>query len=114
MRKRRITVLMAALLLVLAFQLPGWAAYPEKPLNILVWGNPGAATDILARSLAAMSEKSFGQPIQVVNKAAGAASFPCPTFWQAGRRTWCLLNTNSMISVCMTPPNPSTWTASTT
>ena len=47
------------------------AAYPEKPMTNLVWGAPGSATDILARTLAAFSEKDFGQQIQILNKPGG-------------------------------------------
>ena len=105
MRKKSLTIWMLALLLTMVFQIPVWAAYPEKPLNILVWGNPGAATDILARSLAAMSEKSFGQPIQVVNKAGGSGIVAMSYLLsKPADGTWCLLNTNSMISVLYDTP----------
>ncbi len=105
MGKKKCIVGMAALLLVLAFQCPVGAAYPEKPLNILVWGNAGAATDILARALAAMSEKSFGQPIQIVNKAGGSGIVAMSYLLsKPADGTWCVLNTNSMISVLYDSP----------
>lgn len=105
MCKKSFIIGMTALLLALAFQTPVWAAYPEKPLNILVWGNPGAATDILARSLAAASEKTFGQPIQIVNKAGGSGIVAMSYLLnRPADGTWCLLNTNSMISVLYDSP----------
>lgn len=100
MHKKSFTISMMVLLIALVLQSAGWAAYPDKPLNILVWGNPGAATDILARSLAAASEKSFGQPIQIVNKAGGSGIVAMSYLLsKPADGTWCLLNTNSMISV---------------
>ena len=100
MCKKSFTISMMVLMLALVLQSPVWAAYPDKPLNILVWGNPGAATDILARSLAAASEKSFGQPIQIVNKAGGSGIVAMSYLLsKPADGTWCLLNTNSMISV---------------
>ncbi len=105
MCKKGFTLGMTTFLLALVFQIPLWAAYPEKPLNILVWGNPGAATDILARSLAAASEKSFGQPIQIVNKAGGSGIVAMSYLLsRPADGTWCLLNTNSMISVLYDSP----------
>lgn len=105
MGKKSFIIGMTALLLTLTFQIPIWAAYPDKPLNILVWGNPGAATDILARSLAAASEKSFGQSIQIVNKAGGSGIVAMSyLLGKPADGTWCLLNTNSMISVLYDRP----------
>lgn len=105
MRKKSFTISMMVLLLALVLQTPVWAAYPDKPLNIMVWGKPGAATDILARSLAAASEKDFGQPIQVVNKA-GASGIVAMSYLlsKPDDGTLCLLNTNSMISVLYNRP----------
>jgi putative tricarboxylic transport membrane protein len=105
MCKKNFTIWMTALLLVLVCHMPAWAAYPEKPLNILVWGNAGAATDILARSLAAMSEKSFGQPIQIVNKSGGSGIVAMAYLLsKPADGQWCVLNTNSMISVLYDNP----------
>ena len=105
MCKKKFTISIMALLLVLVIQIPAWAAYPEKPLNILVWGNAGAATDILARSLAAMSEKSFGQPIQIVNKSGGSGIVAMAYLLsRPADGQWCVLNTNSMISVLHDSP----------
>lgn len=44
------------------------ADYPARPVNLMVAYPAGGSTDVAARILAAIAEKSFGQSIVVVNK----------------------------------------------
>lgn len=47
------------------------AAYPEKPIQLIVPYGAGGSTDLLARAIAQVASKHFTQPLVVVNKAGG-------------------------------------------
>jgi len=49
------------------------AAYPDKPIKVIIGYEPGSATDISARSFLPLVEKELGQPTLIINKP-GAAS----------------------------------------
>lgn len=42
--------------------------YPAKPISLMVAFPPGGSTDVAARIVASIAEKSIGQPIVIVNK----------------------------------------------
>ncbi|MBI5968258.1 MAG: tripartite tricarboxylate transporter substrate binding protein [Deltaproteobacteria bacterium] len=108
MRKEGIIgILTLTFMLFFSAQTPARAAYPEKPMTMLVWGTPGSATDILARNLALFSEKSFGQQIQVMNKPGGSG-IVAMSFLQNKPTDgyWSLLITNSMIPVLLKGTQP--------
>ena len=46
----------------------GAQAFPNRPVQLMVAYPAGGSTDIAARIVAAIAEKSLGQPIVVVNK----------------------------------------------
>ncbi len=48
------------------------AAFPEKPLNVIIAFAPGGTSDISVRMLAPKLEKIFGQPLVITNKGGGA------------------------------------------
>jgi len=53
---------------------PAVAAYPERPITLLVGFAPGGSLDLSARALAASVEKIFGQPVVIENKTGGTGT----------------------------------------
>ena len=51
---------------------PALAAYPDRPITLIVPWGAGGGTDAVARILASLMEKDLGQPINVVNRTGGS------------------------------------------
>ncbi|SDL26280.1 Tripartite-type tricarboxylate transporter, receptor component TctC [Modicisalibacter muralis] len=47
------------------------AAYPEKPIQLIVPWSAGGGTDAIARQLASGLQEQLGQPVNVVNRTGG-------------------------------------------
>ena len=71
MPQRWIATLILAALAGLAPGGPA-AAYPERPITMLVPWGAGGGTDATARVLGALLEKELGQPVNVVNRTGGS------------------------------------------
>lgn len=69
--KRR-TLAKSALALAVALSMgAAHAAWPERPITLLVPWAAGGGTDATARIVGALMEKELGQPVNVVNRAGG-------------------------------------------
>jgi putative tricarboxylic transport membrane protein len=62
-----------AALAILAAATGAMAAYPEKPIQLIVPYSAGGSTDVLARAISQVAPKHFPQPVVVVNKPGGGA-----------------------------------------
>ena len=49
-----------------------FAAYPERPLTLIVPWGAGGGTDATARIIGSLLEKELGQPVNVVNRTGGS------------------------------------------
>ena len=48
------------------------AAYPDRPITLIVPWGAGGGTDAVARIIASLMEKDLGQPVNVVNRTGGS------------------------------------------
>lgn len=60
---------------------PAAAAYPEKPLKVIVMYSPGGSSDVVVRILARYLEPILGQPVVIQNVAGGGGAVG----WQQAR-----------------------------
>lgn len=63
------TLILAAAFAMTSFSAS--AAWPERPITLIVPWAAGGGTDAVARVLASGLEKEFGQPVNVVNRTGG-------------------------------------------
>src|SRR5450432_1945676 len=76
MKHRRIRSLVSASL-VFGFSilaLPAQAAWPERPIRLIVAFPPGGGTDIVARLLAPVLSQRLGQSITIDNKGGAGGN----------------------------------------
>ena len=64
--------LAAAALALATFSTSVLAAYPERPVTLIVPWAAGGGTDATARIIGALLEKELGQPVNVVNRTGGS------------------------------------------
>ena len=62
----------AALAAVCLLGAPARAAFPERPITLIVPWAAGGGTDAIARQVAMMLERDFKQPVNVVNRTGGS------------------------------------------
>ena len=71
-RRHLLGTLAAALLAAGALAPAAEAAYPERPVTMIVPWAAGGGTDTVARMFASVLEEQLGQPVNVVNRTGGA------------------------------------------
>ncbi len=69
------------------------AAFPDKPIKVLVGYAPGGSTDVVARLLAPRLGEKLGQPIIIENKPGGAGDFAAEMMLQAPADGYTLMMT---------------------
>ena len=70
LRRRQLMTLAAGGMLLGAKS--AWAAYPDKPIKLIVPWAPGGSTDAIARAMAQRMGETLGQPMLVDNRAGAA------------------------------------------
>ncbi len=71
-RNKWLASLATAVALCGVWALPAQAAYPERPITLIVPWGAGGGTDAVARILGTLMEKDLGQPVNVVNRTGGS------------------------------------------
>ncbi len=59
------------------------AAWPEKPIKVLIGYAPGGSTDVVARLISSKLGEKLGQPVIIENKPGGAGDFAAELMLQA-------------------------------
>jgi tripartite-type tricarboxylate transporter receptor subunit TctC len=88
-----------AALLAVAAVAPADAAYPERPITLIVPFAPGGPTDIIARILATALHGSLGQPVIIDNRAGAAGNTGMGVAARATPDGYTLLLTSTSIAV---------------
>ena len=75
-KKKPLIKLFIAPVIALALVVASWAtvqaAYPERPITIIVPWGAGGGTDAVGRIIASILEKDLGVPVNVVNRTGGS------------------------------------------
>lgn len=80
--KKLLTVLILTLM-CLAMPAGVWAAYPDKPVEVIVAMQAGGGTDTAARTLFKFAAKYFGQNFAIVNKPGASGEIGWAAISQA-------------------------------
>lgn len=86
--RTRATLLASSLLLVTSL---AHAAWPDRPIRLIVGFPPGQATDLVARAVAKKLQEGLGQPVIVDNKPGAAGIIGSETAMKAAPDGYTLL-----------------------
>jgi tripartite-type tricarboxylate transporter receptor subunit TctC len=75
------------------------AAFPERPIRLIVAFAPGGSIDVVARLLAERLRASLGQPIVVENRAGAAGNIGAQSVASAAPDGYTILMTTSAITI---------------
>jgi hypothetical protein len=73
--RRHLLRCLAALALLAATLVPALAAWPEKPIRLIVPSAAGGAPDVLMRALADQLSRQMGVPFVIDNKPGGSRPY---------------------------------------
>ena len=94
--------LLPMLFAVCAYAAPAPAAWPERPLRVVVGSSAGGGGDILARTLAPKLGDALGQPLVTDNRGGAAGAIACEIVARAAPDGYTVL----LASVGMLAINP--------
>jgi tripartite-type tricarboxylate transporter receptor subunit TctC len=72
LRRNFLKTLAVAVVSLVSFAEHAQAAYPERPVTLIVPWAAGGGTDATARIIGSLLEKELGQPVSVVNRTGGS------------------------------------------
>src|SRR5258708_19502661 len=97
--KRGVALTIVLTIFALGFAAPVHAAYPERPITLIVPFAPGGPTDIIARILATALHASLGQPVIIDNRAGAAGNTGMGVAARAAPDGYTLLLTSTSLAV---------------
>src|SRR5260370_16913637 len=103
--KRGVALTIVLTIFAVGFAAPVHAAWPDRPITLIVPFAPGGPTDIIARILATSLHMSLGQPVIIDNRAGAAGNTGMGVAAHATPHGYTLLLTSPS-----TPVHPSLFT----
>lgn len=82
------------------------AAYPERPITLLVGFAPGGSMDLSARALAKSAEKILGRPVLIENKPGGTGTVALAALLSQKHDGYTLCGTPSSVLIRVSQQQP--------
>src|ERR1044071_5426351 len=97
--RRMIARLVLAAAAMLAAAVPALAAWPERPVKIVVPFVPGGANDLIARIVGAQLQQALGQPVVIENRGGANGNIGIAAVARAEPDGYTLLLTSNVFDV---------------